>query len=159
VFRREFFWVWMLATTLGAGAARRTSVRCLALIDAPPRMTNPAFDDGIDVRTKPSWTRHLGFRQPRRVQLTQSQRQIAASRYVGCMAAVATSPIVAVTMRHEASRVPKSRTAAAPQLPPCLLPKLGAQPDKSLIPGVAHVYRYHPQQPLARVKCTPTAPI
>ena len=30
-----------------------------------------------------------------------SPRQIAASRYVGCMAAVATSPIVAVTMRNE----------------------------------------------------------
>jgi hypothetical protein len=32
---------------------------------------------------------------------TQSPRQIAASRYVGCMAAVATSPIVAVTMINE----------------------------------------------------------
>jgi hypothetical protein len=31
----------------------------------------------------------------------QSARQIAASRYVGCMAAVATSPIVAVTMTYE----------------------------------------------------------
>jgi hypothetical protein len=35
------------------------------------------------------------------VQPTQSQRQIAGSRYVGGMAAVATSPIVAVTMTHE----------------------------------------------------------
>jgi hypothetical protein len=35
------------------------------------------------------------------IQRTQSPRQIAASRYVGCMAAVATSPIVAVTMTHE----------------------------------------------------------
>ena len=35
------------------------------------------------------------------VQLTQSRGQIAASRYVGCMAAVATSPIVAVTMTSE----------------------------------------------------------
>src|ERR1700742_1529190 len=31
----------------------------------------------------------------------QSGPQIAASRYVGCMAAVATSPMVAVTMTHE----------------------------------------------------------
>jgi hypothetical protein len=32
------------------------------------------------------------------VQPTQSPRQIAASRYVGCMAAVATSRVVGVTM-------------------------------------------------------------
>jgi 4-hydroxy-tetrahydrodipicolinate reductase len=31
------------------------------IIDAPPPMTNTAFDDGAEVRIKSSWTRYLGF--------------------------------------------------------------------------------------------------
>ena len=62
-----------------------------------PRHSATASKD----RTESYWTRHLGFPWPGRVQPTQSPRQIAASRYVGCMAAVATSPIVAATMTHE----------------------------------------------------------
>jgi hypothetical protein len=43
----------------------------------------------------------IAFPWHARVQPAQFPRQIAASMYVGCMAAVMTSPIVAVTMTKE----------------------------------------------------------
>ncbi|MCU1699721.1 MAG: hypothetical protein JWR34_5784 [Mycobacterium sp.] len=52
-------------------------------------------------RDKVSKTRLCAAVDSGSVQPTQFPRQIAASRYVGCMAAVTTSPIVAVTMTHE----------------------------------------------------------
>jgi hypothetical protein len=57
----------VLSCGRGVHDRRRTPAR-LELIDAPPPMTNTAFDDGAEVRIKSSWTRHLGFRQPERVQ-------------------------------------------------------------------------------------------
>src|ERR1700738_2127708 len=76
-----------------AGAPIADCRRC-----APRPMTNTAFDDGVErsYKVPPDRTSRLPW--PGRIQPTQSSRQIAASRYVGCTPAVATFPIAAVTI-------------------------------------------------------------
>ncbi len=47
----------------GQGRSTWTPGR-LELIDAPPPMTNTAFDDGVERSSKSYWTRHLGLPWP-----------------------------------------------------------------------------------------------
>jgi hypothetical protein len=108
-------WFWMTAGSLlrcgwfacgpSSGSAECSggyAGECVAPLSANDQAANLAkFAKPRDPCIRTVWTRHLGFPWPGRVQPPNPPRQIAASRYVGCMAAVATSPIVAVTMTYE----------------------------------------------------------
>jgi len=125
---------------------RRKPQARLELDEAPPPMTNTAFDDGVERSYEVLLDKTSRSPVARARPAHPVPRQIAASRYVGCMAAVATSPIVGVTMTSESNRdhttgpLQGAQTWACPNrecggttVSPSRLPKIGrTQPDMSL---------------------------